>query len=142
MPLSPDTDRRLIDLIATITDEGQAIGLALFAEHYGSERYARVIRDDIAVVWHVPNDKHFHGTLGRLRDAGEFLSQDDALLQVKGAESARDYVLSEGPWVPIALEDEPDLIFRYCADEPGALAEVRRRNKERREAWEQKRAGA
>jgi len=141
MPLSPETDRELVDLIATITDEGQVVRLAAFAEDYGSERCARVIRDDFAVVHHVQDGEDIHQTVDRVVFKGGFFSQEEALRQVAAAETSRD-VLCQGPWSPIGLEDEPDLIFRYCADEPEAVAEIRRRNKERREAWEQQRTGS
>jgi hypothetical protein len=40
-------------------------------------------------------------------------------------------------WAALGPEDEPDLIFRYAADDPEAGAEARRRHAELRHGWEQ-----
>ena len=51
-------------------------------------------------------------------------------------------MILDAPWAGIGPEDEPDLIYRYAADEPEAVAEVRRRHAERRNRWEQNLASA
>ena len=134
-----DFDRKLVDLIAELTDEGVVNSLDLFVDHYGREFCTRVIEDDFAVVRHVPFDDNFREAMDRTLWEGRFVPTDDALRQVGEPKISLDYFLSAGPWAPIGLEDQPNLIFRYAADEPEAVDEVRQRNAERRKAWERKR---
>jgi hypothetical protein len=96
-----------------------------------------VIADGFAVVRR-RRDADADGGLG---DAN-FVPAEDARVLVhhlpKTTWDAPDaYVIHAGPWAAIGPEDEPDLIFRYAADDPEALVVVRRRHTELRHEWEQ-----
>ena len=110
-------DRQLIDLIATLTDEGQVVRLSDPVEDYGRQLVARVLRDGFAVVARSVEDHYF----------GLFLSTDDALPLIEGTTIPLEFVLGQAPWA-VALEDEPNLVFEYAADVPEAVDAVRLRN--------------
>jgi hypothetical protein len=106
------------------------------------ERVARVIEDGFAVARR-NRDADKDGGL----DDANFVSTEDARTLVnhlrKTAWDAPDaYVIHDAPWAGIGPEDEPDLIYQYAADDPEAVAEVRRRHAERRNRWEQNLAQA
>ena len=66
-----------------------------------------------------------------------FISAEDALVVISQPPIPPDYFTHQAP-AAFELEDEPNLIFRYAADDSDAIAEVRRRHIERRHAWEEK----
>jgi hypothetical protein len=108
-----DFNRDLIDLISTLTDEGQVISLRDAVEDYGVELVARVLNDGFAVVAKSLDDFHF-----------DVLPPDEALRALE--DDATECVIGQAP-TAVALEDEPNLIFRYAADDQAAIAEVRSR---------------
>jgi hypothetical protein len=130
-------DRQLLTLITELTDEGMVWPMKSALDTWGRNRVARVIEDGFAVVRqrrHAEAD----GGLGDL----DFISAEEARVLVyhlpKTASDAPDaYVIHAGPWAAIGPEDEPDLIFRYVADSPEAVAQVRHRHAELRQAWEE-----
>jgi hypothetical protein len=129
-------DRKLVDLISELTDCGMVLPLKSVLDFWGRERAARVITDGFAVV-------RRNADAARSLDDASFVSTEDALVLVhhlrKTTWDAPDaHLILAGPWASIGPEDEPDLIARYAADDPGAVAEVQRRHAERRYAWEQK----
>ena len=122
-----DFDRKLVDLITELTDEGTVWPLAGVTGYWGREIAARLITDGFAVVYDGEAARRFD----RLENV-QFLPVDEALVLLHHLRKADDYVIAEAPWAPICLEDYPDLIFRYAADDPEAVAEVRQRHAERR----------
>jgi hypothetical protein len=97
-------------------------------DHWGRERAPRLITDGFVVVRRARN------ALEGL-DPATFLPSDEALTLMHHLRKTDDYVITDAPYAGICLEDEPDLIFRYAADDPDAIAEVRRTHAERRELW-------
>jgi hypothetical protein len=135
-------DRSLLHLITELTDEGMVWPLESVLDTWGRERAIRVLADGFAVI-RSRRDADKDGGLG----AANFVTTEDARVLVhylkKTAWDAPDaYVISAGPWAAIGPEDEPDLIFRYTADDPEAVTEVRRRHAELRRVWEQNLASA
>ena len=124
-----DFDRKLADLIATLTDEGQVWPLDLALHEYGPELTARILADGFAVVRAVPYADF---------DDDNLLPVEDAVVLLHHLRKTDDYIVAAGPWAAICLEDEPNLIFSYAANEPKAVAEVRSRHAQRREAWERR----
>jgi hypothetical protein len=110
-----DFDRQLVDLISTLTDEGQVVLLRDVAEDYGKELVTAVVEDGFAVVANTFDDFHF-----------QVLVSTDNALRLLG-DSASECVIGQARGA-IALEDEPNLIFRYAAGDPDAIAEVRSRH--------------
>jgi len=121
-----DYNRQPVDLIASLTDEGQVWPLDLLVGEYGPRLATRVIADGFAAIR--------RDSYENLEDSS-FLSIEDATVIINRSYEMSDYVIAAGPWAPVALEDEPNLIFGYWSDEPDAVAEVRRHNAERREPW-------
>lgn len=130
------SDRKLLGLITELTDEGMVWPLKMALDTWGRERAARVVADGFAVL----RNRRNADADGGLGDAN-FVPTEDAPVVIhhlrKTAWDAPDaYVIVAGPWGAIGPEDEPDLIFRYVADDPDAVAEVRRRHAELLQAWE------
>jgi len=121
-----DYNRQRLDLIAGLTDEGQVWPLDLLVGKYGPKLATRGIADGVAVIC--------RDSYESLEDSS-FLSIEDAIVIINRSYEMSDYVIAAGPSTPIALEDEPNLIFGYGSDKPDAVAEVRRHNAERREPW-------
>jgi hypothetical protein len=59
------------------------------------------------------------------------LTTDEALAVVEESPVSSNYKVHQAPGT-LELEDEPDLLFRYAADDLDAIDEVRRRHAERR----------
>jgi hypothetical protein len=132
-----DFDRQLIDLISDLTDEGQFVPLRSVLDDYGPKLAARAIADGFAVVHQAPLEGwNYHDVLRRILREQRFLPEADALALVERQNIDLDYFMAAAPWA-IALEEMPSLVFRYAADDPEAVAEVRSRTENRREAWEQ-----
>jgi hypothetical protein len=130
-----DFDEKLIELISTLTDECQVIGLRGVVDGYGKDRSARVIRDGFAgVIRLAEQDDIFHITPDE-----HFLRTKEAVRVIGLRRISWRYMVAQTP-AAIALEDEPNLVFKYAADDPEAITEVRRRHAERREEWERRRA--
>jgi hypothetical protein len=123
-----DFDRQLADLLSTLTDEGQVVPLRYVVEDYGTERTERAIRDGFAVIRRAGDDL----------DDDSFLPIEEAVVVLHHVRKTDDYIILGRPWAAIGLEDEPNSIFRYAADEPNAIAEIRSRHAERRQRWEQR----
>jgi hypothetical protein len=136
------SDRKLLELIAELTDEGMVWPLKHVLDTWGREPAARVIADGFAVV----RQRRDADKDGGLDDANFVSAKDARILVYHLRETEWDapeaYVILAGPWAAIGPEDDTDLIFRYVADDPEAIAEVQRRHAERRDAWEQKLASA
>lgn len=121
-----DPDRKLVSLIEELTDSGPVWPLASAVDEWGRELPARVIADGFAAL------RQGYSNL----DDDNFIPVEEAPTVIQHVGKADDYLILAAPWAPIHLEDEPDLILRYAANNAVAISEVRRRHTERREAWE------
>ena len=117
-----DYDRRLFFLIEELTDCGIVMSLRSTVDDWGREHTKRVIADGFAVI----------RPEGADLDDGNFLDVEAANAVIDHLRKTDNYVIIAGPWAAIGPEDDPDLIRRYAADDPEAVAEVRRRHAERR----------
>jgi len=130
-------DRQLVDLISTLTDESLVEPLRSVVNYSGKELTARVIRDGFAGVLRAALDEDFHDVLGEELREMRFLPTEEALRIVGLKRISLDYHVAQKPGA-IGLEDDAGLIFRYAADDPDAIAEVRARHAEGWERWRKK----
>ena len=130
-----DVNRKLLDLISTLVDECNVLALDIHVvDYYGKELAERVIRDGFAGVVRAGPDDDVHELLWEHR----FLPTEEALRIVGLKRISSRYQIAQMPGA-IGLEDDANLVVRYARDDPDAVAEVRRRHAERREAWAQTR---
>ena len=115
-------DRQLFILIEELTDCGMVMSPQSTIDYWGREHTKRVLADGFAVIRRGGADL----------DDANFLDAEEAHVVIDHLRKTDDYANIEGPWAPIGPEDEFDLIRRYAADDPEAVAEVRRRHAERR----------
>ena len=127
-----DFDRELIDVITDVTS-GQVWHLGDLVDDHGPAFVSRAIADGFGVVGNAPWKHHREA----LR-AHSFIPEHEAIALVHEPDIPEEYWLHEAPGA-LRLEDEPNLIFSYAADDPEAIAEVRRRNAERRVVAERER---
>ena len=125
-----DFDRKLVDLISTLTDECIVDSLRSQIEYYGKELVARVVRDGFAGVVRAAPEDDVHDMLREMR----FLPTEEALRLAGLKRISWDYRIAQKPGA-IGLEDDASLIFRYAADDPDAVADVRSRHAEGWERW-------
>jgi len=132
-----DFDRRLVNLIEDVTG-GAVLNLGDLVDDCGPTLVSRVIADGFGAVVYVPNwpDK-FQDRIDQALRSQRFIPTEEALVLISQPPISPDYFTHQAPGA-FELEDEPNLIFRYAADDPDAIAEVRRRHIERRRAWEEK----
>jgi hypothetical protein len=115
-------DRQVFFLIEELTECGMDFSLESVADHGGRVCSKRVIADGFAVIRRGGTD---------LGD-NNFLAGDEAKVVIDHLRKTEDYVIMAEPWAPLGSEDDFDLIHRYAADVPEAVAEARRRHAERR----------
>ena len=126
MPLSPDTDRELVDLLSTLTDEGKVVPLRETVGDFGPERVARIIRDGFAVVFQVPDGASWETVIEHMWDWPS-LPCEEATELVHLEPVPLQYRIRHAVGA-LALEGAPNLVFDYAADVPDAVAEVRARH--------------
>ena len=126
MPLSPDTDRELVNLLSTLTDEGQVVPLREAVGDFGPEHVARVIRDGFAVVFQAPDDASWETVIQHMWD-WPCLPCEEAAVLVRLDPVPPQYRIRRAVGA-LALEGAPNLVFDYAADAPDAVAEVRARH--------------
>lgn len=120
-----DFDRELIE---TITDlDGAVCELRDVVAKRGAAHVARVIADGIAAVFHATDKELFACAEpwgDAKREALQYLPSDEALLVVQLPRIPEDFRI-----VLETLDPQLDgsLMFRYAADDPAAIAEVRTR---------------
>ncbi|HEY2353587.1 MAG TPA: hypothetical protein VGH79_01645 [Gaiellaceae bacterium] len=118
----PQHDGQLFELIQELTECGLVWPLDSAVDVWDRERVKRVIADGFAVVRRRGSDLH----------DDTFIPTDQANTAIDHLRTTDEYVLIAAPWVPIDPEYELDLVTRYAADEPEAIAEVRRAHSEKR----------
>jgi hypothetical protein len=133
-----DRDRKLVDLIDDVTG-GVVQDVRYLVDVYGSAAVARVIGDGFGVVFLVSgSDPEYHEAVQRALNECRVLTTEDAVALVRTPLIPPDYRIHQAPGA-FDLEDEPNLLFRYAADDPEAVAEVRRQHAERRGPAERQR---
>jgi hypothetical protein len=122
-----DFDRKLVNLADDVTG-GQVLHLSDLVDDCGSNLVSRVIADGFGAVVHLQNwTDDFHERIREALRAQRFIPTQEALRVISQKPIPLDYFTHQAPGA-LGLEDEPNLIFRYAADDPEAIAEVRSRH--------------
>jgi hypothetical protein len=125
-----DWDRNLVELITSVTD-GAPWELKNLVEGRGTTAVSRVIADGFAEVFQASDEElqllQRAPAPERLTREWRYLTTDEALRIVALDPVPDDYRIERARGA-LSLEDAPDLVFRYAADEPDAITEVRAGN--------------
>ena len=112
-----DWDSQLIELITDL--DGHVSELREIVEDHGTTLVSRVIADRVALVFRATDDELF----SRSRDRRRYLPVDEALHLIERERIPQEYRIVDSGTIDPQLDGT--LMFRYTADDPAAIAEVR-----------------
>jgi hypothetical protein len=121
-----DFDRELFEVITDV-DGASILELRELVELRGVALVSRVIADGFAAVFQASDDDLFRPFPADQLRKWQYLSTEEALQVVQLDQIPNDFRVAQARGA-IDLQREPTLIFRYAADEPEAVAEVRSRH--------------
>jgi len=122
-----DFDRELIEVITDV-DGGEVWELRELVELRGAALVSRVINDGFAAVFRASDDDLFQPLplAAELNRKWHYLSTQEAVDVIQLDQIPDDFRIAQAHRA-IDVQVEPTL-FRYAADEPEAIAEVRSRH--------------